>query len=80
MPPRLAFGVKTIYTASCCLKKQRDLRNATDLRDFIVNSRHTHRNAQALVGRCAFVRGVAVSPMPEHGGSEDRPDPGGSCV
>jgi hypothetical protein len=56
------------------------LRNGTEIRTPIVNSRNALRNAQALVGLRAFVRGLAMEPASGHRESEDRPDPGGRRV
>ncbi|MCK9687633.1 hypothetical protein [Scleromatobacter humisilvae] len=59
------------------MKKRQLIATESPTETLIVNNRHAHRNVQALVGGRAFVRGTAMS---GHGGSEDRPDPGGSRV
>jgi len=62
------------------------LRNGTEPRDAIVNSRIALRNAKALAGSCAFACAVPLTcGLPgtlsyEHRESEDRSRPGGHRV
>jgi len=81
----LSLEKATTICTKCCPRDPRSDRGTSQRKrqDTIVNSRNALRNAQALAGLRAsacVLPLVAVGDAPEHGKSEDHPDPGGSRV